>query len=92
MWNQRLSCSCVDSACCYNSPRGVLLLFSLHHVTETSVGQSLSEVRVRCHEAVVIEARPQAGRAETQSLALRAAGSTGDALALGGQVSAKKGL
>ena len=48
--------------CCHNSlPRSVLLLFSLHHVTETSISESLSEVSVRRHEAVVIEAWPQAG-------------------------------
>lgn len=75
-----------------SSPRSVLLLFSLHHVTETSIGKSLSEVRVGRHEAVVVEARPQAGRAQTESLALGTAGSTEDTLALGGQVGAKQGL
>lgn len=44
-----------------NSPRSVLLLFSLHHVTETSVGEGLGEVSVRRHEAVVVEAWSQAG-------------------------------
>lgn len=78
--------------CCYNSPRCVLLLFSLHHVPETSVGESLSEMSVRRHEAVVVEARSQVGRAETEGLALGTAGSAQDALALGGQVGAKQGL
>ncbi len=78
--------------CSYNSPRSVLLLFSLHHVTETSISESLSEVSVWRHEAVVVEAWSQAGRAKTESLALRTAGSTQDALILGGQVSAKQGL
>lgn len=45
----------------YNSPRSVLLLFSLHHVTQTSISESLSEVSVRRHEAVVVEAGSQAG-------------------------------
>lgn len=51
----------VSTCCGYNSPRSVLLLFSLHHVTQTSIGESLSEVSVRCHEAVVVEAGSQAG-------------------------------
>lgn len=80
------------SQCCPSSPRGVLLLFSLHHVTETCIGKCLSEVRVWRHEAVVVEAWMQAGRAETEGLALRTAGSTQHALILGGQVGAKQGL
>lgn len=80
------------SQCCPSSPRGVLLLFCLYHVTETSIGKCLSEVRVWRHEAVVVEAWMQAGRAETEGLALRTAGSTKHALILGGQVGAKQGL
>lgn len=86
------ACSWVLSMCSYNSPRSVLLLFSLHHVTETSISERLCEVSVRRHEAVVVEAWSQAGRAKTQSLALRTAGSTQDALILGGQVGTKQGL
>lgn len=55
---------------CYNPPRGVLLLLSLHHVAETGISQSLGEVCVWGHEAVVVEAWSQAGRAKTKSLAL----------------------
>lgn len=50
---------------CPSSPRGVLLLFCLHHVTETCISKCLSEVRVWRHEAVVVEAWMQAGGAET---------------------------
>lgn len=64
----------VSSLCV--SPRSVLLLFSLHHVTETGISESLSEVSVGRHEAVVVQAWPQAGRAETESLVLGTAGST----------------
>lgn len=60
----------------YNPPRGVLLLFSLHHVAETGVSQSLGEVCVWGHEAVVVEAWSQTGGAKTKSLALGTAGST----------------
>lgn len=77
---------------CYNPPRCVLLLLSLHHVTETGVSQSLCEVCVWCHEAVVVEAWSQAGRAKTESLALRTTGSTQDTLVLGCQVGAKEGF
>lgn len=69
-----------------------MLLFSLHHVTETGIGESLSEVSVRRHEAVVVEAWSQTRRSKTESLALGTAGSTQDALALRGQVGAKQGL
>lgn len=91
------SCTHIMSApasnlCCYSSPRSVLLLFGLHHVTETSISESLSEVSVGRHEAVVVEAWPQAGRAKTEGLALGTAGSTQDTLVLGGQVGAKQGL
>lgn len=67
-------------------------MFSLHHVAETSISKSLGEVCVWCHEAVVVEAWSQAGRAKTQSFALGTAGSTQDTLILGGQVGAKQGL
>ncbi|TNN44236.1 hypothetical protein EYF80_045564 [Liparis tanakae] len=68
------------------SPRGVLLVFGLHHVAQAGVGESLREVRVRRHEAVVVEARPQAGGAEAEALALGAARPAQGAVALGGQV------
>lgn len=47
---------------------------------------------VRSHEAVVVETRSQAGGAQTNSFALRAAGTTEDAFVLGGQVGPKQGL
>lgn len=75
-----------------DSPRRVLLLLGLHHVAQAGVGEGLGEVRVRRHEAVVVEARSQAGRAQAQSLALGAAGPAQDALVLGGQVGAKQRL
>lgn len=74
------------------SPGRILLLLSLHHVPETGVSQSLGEVRVRSHEAVVIKAWSQAGGAETESFALRAAGSTQNAFMLRRQVGPKQGL
>lgn len=76
----------------YNLPRGILLLLSLHHVSETGISQSLREMCVWCHEAVVVKAWSQAGRAKTERLALGAAGSTQDTLILGRQVGAKQGL
>lgn len=82
----------IKFVCCYSLPRGVLLMFSLHHVAKTSISKSLSEVSVRCHEAVVVEAWPQAGRAETEGFALRTTWPTQDTLILGGQVGTKQGL
>lgn len=73
-------------------PRGILLLLSLHHVTEAGISQSLGEVCVGSHEAVVVEARAQAGRAEAQSFALGAAGSTQHTVILGSQVGPKQRL
>lgn len=67
-------------------------MFSLHHVAKTSIRESLSEVSVRCHEAVVVEAWPQAGRAKTEGFALRTTWPTQDTLMLGGQVGTKQGL
>lgn len=67
-------------------------MLGLHHVAETGVSQSLGEVCVRSHEAVVVEAWSQAGGAKTEGLALGPAGSTKDAFELGGQISAKQGL
>lgn len=59
-------------------------MFSLHHVAKTSISKSLSEVSVRGHEAVVVEAWPQAGRAKAEGFALRTTGPTQDTLILGG--------
>lgn len=73
-------------------PRRVLLVFGLHHVAKTGVSEGLREVSVRCHEAVVVEARPQAGRTEAERFALRTTGTAQDALVLGGQIGAKQGL
>lgn len=67
-------------------------MFSLHHVAETSISESLSEVSVRGHEAVVVEAWPQAGRPQTKGFALRTAGPTQNTLILGGQIGTKQGL
>lgn len=78
--------------CCYSLPRSVLLMFSLHHIAKTSISKSLSEVSVRCHEAVVVEAWPQAGRAKTESFALQTTWPTQDTLILGGQIGTKQGL
>lgn len=47
---------------------------------------------VRSHEAVVVETWSQAGRAQTKSFALGAAGTSQDAFILGGQVGPKQGL
>lgn len=82
----------IKFVCCYSLPRGVLLMFSLHHVAKTSISKSLSEVSVRCHEAVVVEAWPQAGRAKTEGFALRTTWPTQDTLILGGQIGTKQGL
>lgn len=82
----------MQSVNCYNPPRGVLLLLGLHHVTETGISQSLGEVCVWRHEAVMVEAWSQTGRAQTKRFALWATGSTKDAFILGGQVGAKQGL
>lgn len=54
----------------YHSPRGVLFLFSLHHVSEAGVCECLGKMSVRGHEAVMVEARSNAGRAEPEGLAL----------------------
>lgn len=67
-------------------------MLSLHHVAKTSISKSLSEVGVGGHEAVVVEARPQAGRAQTKGFALRTAGPTQDTLVLGRQIGTKQGL
>lgn len=77
---------------CGFSPRGILLLFSLHHVTEARVSQSLCEVGIGSHEAVVVEARAQAGGAQAQRFALGAAGSTQHAFVLRRQVGPKQRL
>lgn len=81
-----------ESKPCWDSPGRVLLLLGLHHVAEASVGQSLGEVGVGRHEAVVVEARPQAGRAQAQGFALGATGAAQDALVLGRQVGAEQSL
>lgn len=47
-----------------------MLLVRLHHVAETRVGQCLREVGVWRHEAVVVKAWTQTGRAQAESLAL----------------------
>lgn len=69
-----------------------MLLVSLHHVAEARIGQCLRKVGVRRHEAVVVKAWAQAGRAQAEGLALRTAGSTQHSLVLGCQVGAKQGL
>lgn len=81
-----------EPVCCCCLPRSILLMFSLHHVAKASISQSLSEVSVRGHEAVVVEAWPQAGRAQTKGFALRTAGPTQNTLILGGQIGTKQGL
>lgn len=82
----------IKTTCFYSSPRSVLLMFSLHHVAKTSICESLSEVSVRCHEAIVVEAWPQAGRAKAEGFALRTTWPTQDTLILGGQIGTKQGL
>lgn len=83
---------CARSALCQNSPRRVVLLVSLHHVAEARIGQCLRKVGVRRHEAVVVKAWTQAGRAQAEGLSLGTAGSTQHSLVLGRQVGAKQGL
>lgn len=67
-------------------------MFSLHHVPQTCICKSLGKVGIRCHEAIMIEARSKAGRAQTKGLALRAARVRGGPVVLRGQVSPKQGL
>lgn len=69
-----------------------MLLVGLHHVAEARVGERLREVSVRRHEAVVVKAWTQAGRAQTEGLALGTAGSAQHTLVLGCQVGAEQGL
>lgn len=69
-----------------------MLLVGLHHVAEARVGERLREVGVRRHEAVVVKAWTQAGRAQAEGLALGTAGSAQHTLVLGRQVGAEQGL
>ena len=73
-------------------PGRVLLVLRLHHVAQAGVGQGLGEVRVGRHEAVVVEARPQVGRAQPEGLPLGAAGPAQGPVVLGGQVGAEQRL
>lgn len=85
-------CHHVKSKCCCSLPRSILLMLSLHHVAKTSISKSLSEVRVRSHETVVVEAWPQAGRTKTEGFALRTTWPAQDTLILGRQIGTKQGL
>ena len=73
-------------------PRCVLLVLRLHHVAQAGVGQGLGEVRVGRHEAVVVEAGPQVGRAQAEGLPLGAAGPAEGPVVLRGQVGAEQRL
>ncbi len=53
-----------------HSPRGILFLFSLHHVSKAGISEGLGKVSVWGHEAVMVEAGSDAGRAEPEGLAL----------------------
>lgn len=73
-------------------PGCVLLVLGLHHVAQAGVGQGLGEVRVGGHEAVVVEAGPEAGGAQAEGLALGADGPAQRPIVLGRQVGAEQCL
>lgn len=69
-----------------------MVRLGLHHVAQAGVRQGLGEVGVGSHEAVVVQAGPQAGRAEALGSALALAGVGRQAIKLGGQVCPKESL
>lgn len=73
-------------------PRGGEVRLGLHGVAQAGVRQGLGEVGVGSHEAAVVQAGPQAGRAEALGSALALAGVGRQAIALGGQVCPKESL
>lgn len=69
-----------------------MVRLGLHHVAQAGVRQGLGEVGVGSHEAVVVKAGPQAGRAKALGAALALAGVGRQAIKLGGQVCPKESL